>query len=395
MASPDRFQSIAMARIAQNFGWARVGLVYATDDAGIALKTGFETECALLGIAVVATVAVPTGLDWTSNVGEAMIGDIAESLSLRFSRENVRTYYLAVPKLEDLYVALSAANVSGVIGPEYNIMAPSFSVAVPWTPTTAAFQTLLNGAVGVFPDVNETSASADLMWDAWPKNDANWTALLETSPVSLEQRATLLPDLNRDDIGLFSHVTWDATFFAAKAIAASFESCSANAPGTDQHTGIDRLDIACVTSAIRATEINGTTGEVRLDAAGDRFGAYGVFNGVFNESKHRWVRVGLIQDFVIADSVEIDIPAMVWSDGTSGRTTGPQGGQQTHPPTQAPVVDQPSGESGDDTLLVATIAVLFTALVLVGIAFAVRTEHIRRATGRPADFRKVWAYAIS
>jgi hypothetical protein len=107
------------------------------------------------------------------------------------------------------------------------------------------------------------------------------------------------------------------------------------------------------------------------------------------------VRVGLIQDFVIADSVEIDIPAVVWSDGTSGRTTGPQGGQQTHPPTQAPVVDQPSGESGDDTLLVVTIAVLFTALVLVGIAFAVRTEHNRRATGRPADFRKVWAYAIS
>lgn len=194
-------------------------MVHATDNAGIELRTAFEAECANLGIAVVASVAIPTGLDWESNAGKIAAIDIASTLSLEFTRENVRTYYLAIPQIGDARLALSAANISGTIGPGYHVLIPSFILAARSSLTSAGIDALLHGAVGVFPSANTTSPSANRMWEAWPKDAEAWTSLLETTPLVLETRATPQPSVVRARISLFTHYTWDATFFAAKAIA--------------------------------------------------------------------------------------------------------------------------------------------------------------------------------
>jgi hypothetical protein len=136
----------------------------------------------------------------------------------------------------------------------------------------------------------------------------------------------------------------------------------------------------------------GSTGDVRLDAVGDRFGIYDVFNVVDGDR----VRVGLVEHLGTGTTtnsiaVDIDIPAIAWSDGISGRATGPQVGQESHPPTPVPAVGQgaPNSDTGVRTSSAVIIGVLVAALVVVAIVIAVQREYNRRRKVRPADFRKV------
>jgi hypothetical protein len=360
-----------------------MGVIYSTDDAGIALKAGFVAKCADLGIDVVSVVAVPTGLIWTAEAGMIAAIDVGNTLSRIFKRNNVHTYYLAVPNLEDAYVTLAAINRSGISGPGYHILVPPHLVGAQPTAATADLFALLHGAIGVIHHVNPRSASADVLWEAWPKNVENWTALLDTTPLLLERRSIPQPSLTRRRISWFSYFVWDATVFAAKAIATSYNECSRD--------DTNSLDIACVLPRLRATQINGITGTVRLDAVGDRYGTYNVIN-ILND--HQRSRVGAIEVLTASSTADIDIPSIVWSDGVSGLISAPQHGQQPLPPTSAPVANNmpvalPT-ESVDATASII-ISVLVGVLAVVTITIVGHRTHARRRKLRPADFRKVGA----
>jgi hypothetical protein len=358
-----------------------MGVIHATDDAGIALKAGFVAKCAEMGIDVVSVVRVPTGLNWTTEAGMAAAIEVGNTLSREFKRNNVRTYYLAVPILEDAFVTLAAIKQSNISGPGYHMLAPTHVIGAPYSPATAELLALLHGAIGVirFPDT--TSASADVMWEAWPKNVENWTALLDTTPLLLERRIIPQPSLTRRRINLFSYYVWDATIFAAKAIATSYNECSRD--------DTDRLDIACVLPRLRATQSNGTTGLMRLNAVGDREGTFSIINMVNGQAS----RVGEVEVEAadVSSTSDIDIPSIVWSDGVSGRISGPQHGQQPFPTTLAPVAGYTLPAESVDATASIIISVLVGVLAVVTITIVVHRTNLRRHKLRPADFRKVGA----
>jgi hypothetical protein len=184
--------------------------------------------------------------------------------------------------------------------------------------------------------------------------------------------------VDRSRISGFSHYIWDATFFAAKAIATSYHECS-------RRDATHRLDIACVLPRLRATQINGTTGWVQLDAVGDRYGMLRIINVVNGER----VGVGQVEVLNASSTIDIDIPAIIWSDGVSGLISGPTHGQEAIPPTSAPVANLVPDVQSIDATATVVISVLVGVLAAGTIAIIGHRANARRCKLRPADFRKV------
>jgi hypothetical protein len=98
---------------------------------------------------------------------------------------NVRVYYLAVSPSTVLR-ALQVANMSGMIGPGFQLLLPSSIVEMDRSGTAAELELLqlLDGAIGVFPafpDWEEPSPEVTELWDAWPKTLGAWNSLLTNS----------------------------------------------------------------------------------------------------------------------------------------------------------------------------------------------------------------------
>lgn len=290
---------------------------------------------------------------------------------------------MATPVVQDRATALTVLNASGMIGDGYVPLTPAFFVGT-GAQQDPVLYSLLQGAVGISPNIELASPSADLMWDNWPTTTENWSELLAIPPVSLEARSARQPSGTRAAISPFAHVSWDAAIFGAKAMASALRNDRCMTPnGTT-------LDLHCTLREIRGTTHRGSTGRISLDAAGDRLGIYGV---VYLNAQGEFISIG--REDVLDNGthrVLVDTSAIVWSDGKTGRAVAPNWGQSEPLPTDPPqsdASDDRDSESNFSLTGTIVIAVLGGVLVVFLAVVAAARYDAKRRKLRPADFRQV------
>lgn len=379
VVAPDKYQAQAMATIANSLGWDRVGVLYSKDSYGTGLRDQFVESCEELGLDVVARVGVTTDVDVLTAAGQSTVRDIAETLQQAFERANVRVYLLAAGT-RNVYTALSAANRSGVIGPGYALLLPDGVTSMRPKPEHAALEALLHGALGLFPDFNVDSSSSQEMLAQWPTTPARWSALLAATGHQDNAALSALQPTSSGPVFVWANYAFDATMFTAKAIAGAWADCA------DPSSATSDLQINCALRKIRATTHNGTSGEIRLDASGDRSGAYGIFN-VVNGTRVRRGRVD-VEDNASA-SVQLNFETLIWSDGVSNRSSGPQWGQS--PATTAVPDTEEDGSTSERTPLAILVSLVVVVILLFAflVAAVMFREYVKRKKLRPTDFRKV------
>jgi hypothetical protein len=303
-----------------------------------------------------------------------------------FMQANVKVYLLAVDGA-DSQQAVDVLNSTGLLAREYLVLLPSHLVlhgAAP-NPTNisqmTAVQNMLTGSIGIYPVANSVVDAE--VWAAWPKNAANWTALLATQ--AQLANTTHLPPPDPAFISPWAKSAWDGTLFLGKAIATAQTECALVAPFCDGP------DVQCLINTIRNTTLNGATGLITLDNNGDRLVEYGVFNLV----NRRMVQTGTVD--ASQGVADIDVSRIIWSDGVSNRLTAPAWGQQPPPSTPAPTAGTvvTTAASGPHcTLYISVVATVILGLVLVTSAYkkyriVYRKYRSRIEKMRPTDFKIV------
>jgi hypothetical protein len=68
------------------------------------------------------------------------------------------------------------------------------------------------------------------MWNLWPKTASEWATLLATADPSSDASRLLQPATAKP-VFVWAHYAFDATVFAAKAIAAVWDECGVDENG--------------------------------------------------------------------------------------------------------------------------------------------------------------------
>jgi len=396
MVSPHRFEINSLVRTAAHLGWSRIGVLYTADETGRAALDRVTRIGGQQGLDVVASVEFPTGIDILTASGGFAVANTADLMSRIFDPTNVKVYLLVVGEA-DVFTALAAANRSGIIGPGHVVLLPAAVVAMERDPVHGALQDLLDGSMGVFPIFHDDSTEADVMWDTWPKTEAEWAGMLNTLVNFDDLNGTILttttPAFERHLLPFYTHYVWDTVVVAARAIVDSIDTCAVDRPGRLP------LEVECIFDTIwgQTHPYVGATGSIFLSNSGDRSGIFSIFflsNGAAHqEGTFRWNGSHAL--------VSVDLQQHVWSDGSTNRTSVPDWGQQplntsspTAPAAPAPPqfveVEVGGGSSNDSDAAVAAAALGVLLLLAIAVVAWRRTEARRRKL-RPRDFRKIIA----
>lgn len=366
----------ALAILTQTLGVSRIGVVYSLNEYGQEVRLAFGQACSSRNISVVASVGVQFGVRLMAPMQQkAVLGDFGLQVETAFREANVKVILVAVDG-SDVAQVVNQLNKSAVIGNDTIMILPVTAYTIASLPTTnPAFiplQHLFSGSVGILPIAD--ASAADEMWEAFPKNAQNWTAMLnsfhQTNNLSLPP-----PIMYRPFLSSWAKYAWDGTILLTKAITRAWTECVVDDLG--------HAEPLCLLEIIRNTTINGTTGAIDLDSAGDRRGSFGVFN-MYNRVSSA---VGSVDTL---GGATVNFRSITWSDGSTNAMTAPAWGQDTLAPTPAPtVVVQTTTQRAESQTAVITSAVLTLVLMLVGVGAVVRFYDMKRRQLRPADFRKV------
>lgn len=353
-------------------------MVYSTEASGSVMRADFQAACTELGIEVVAQVGVTSGIDPLSYEGNVTATSLAQAMRIQFEQSNCKVYFLATASIPDTRAALAVANLSGSVGAGYHLIVPSF---LKNARSSDPLRNYLHGALTVAIESDPLSPSGDLLWQAWPKDSQEWDSLLSTSTQRLETKSLRTPAFSRQTISSFAYFTWDATWLAAKGVVRGCEMCRSEASSQAE------LDITCLLAQLRSTTYSGLTGNVTLDAVGDRFGNLAIFNFYSNTT----VKVGNVFEEVDTRgatdiTIDLDIPSILWSDNSTNLVTGPREGQTPPAPTaNLEAAQVQSNDSGSAILLGVLIGVL---VLFIGVVM-VLLMRAKRHSPAEADFRKV------
>jgi serine/threonine protein kinase len=354
----------------QRLGWSRVGVLYANEVYGINLAARFRRACVDIGIDVVGAVSFAAGVNLSSLAGKAEVADISAALRQQFGSQRINLYLLAAAG-DDVSTAVFAANLSGLVGVGNAVLLSDGAFAKARTPGVHELCSLLDGAVGVHPDFDVESVAAQQMHAHWTSTDSAWTDLMYDFDTWTSAVAVLSPPVfTVADIHPWAYYAWDAAVVAARSVVNAWNECS---------SGGNELEIHCLLALSKTTVYSGATGDTSLSAGSDSIGAYGVFNLHYG----RMVRTGRVLVQANSTQIRMSPEKIVWSDGVSGRSTGPTWGQD--PPVTKHTVDP----------WILTPTGLITVVGLsVGMALAlamwrhVRAERLKR---RPQNLRKMIA----
>eukprot|EP00038_Savillea_parva_P028024 m.62773 g.62773 ORF g.62773 m.62773 type:complete len:1178 (+) comp8112_c0_seq1:261-3794(+) len=377
--SPRRFEAYSLLRIAVLVGLSRFGIMYPSNSFGTYSVGLLQTLADTLGVEIPATVAVPTQVDITTDIGQYVVNDVAASMTRSFIPANIKVYLILVEP-EDIYTALAAANQSGIIGPGHLILLPGDLLSMTPNPDFMDLHRLLAGSLGVFSTLETESEEANAMWSEWPDSDASWTDLLsdvpDINPADFER-----PTDMRADVNFFTHYVWDAVHVAAIAIASSWHLCASSEGGL-------RLNATCVQDQIEDRvpfPYMGQTGLINFNIYGDRQAFFSIYNWI-DEGNTK--RIGSFVFRSAGSDIEFNTSDIVWSDGVTNRTTLPSWGQQLlSTPSPTP---QGAGSASDNEQVYLYVSVALALILIIAvIVAAAEYERRKRNLERPADFRKI------
>jgi ABC-type branched-subunit amino acid transport system substrate-binding protein len=362
--------------VVHSLGLTRVGIAFSRNTYGSDMNAGFTAACTALNISIVASAGMDYLQQLTATQQAAAQASFAAEVQSKFTRENVKVYLLAIDGTDVVHAAFILHSMGFLAAAGHTVLLPSHLILTGSAPNSqyTAVQNMFTGSIGIYP-VSDSVTTAE-MRAAWPKNAANWSALLATHR-QLANVTNLAPP-DPEYIGLWAQNVWDGTLFLAKAISTAWVDCELTPPF------YDRPAVQCLVDVIRNTSLNGTTGPITLDSNGDRMAQFGVFNLVNRQR----VQTGTVD---AAQGVgDVDVERIVWSDGVSNRSAAPAWGQEPHPSTPAPTA-VPPGErpvsASENTLYIAiSSSVLLMAVFLIGVY---RQHRTRVQKMRPMDFRKV------
>lgn len=374
---PDSEQAYALATVAHSLGITRVGIIYSASSFGKSMEQHFNTTCRSLNITVAGTVSVPPDLRTMSTLKQNQAtAEAKDELTAVFVNADIRVYLLALEP-NDATIVMPTMVSLGLLGPGNIPLLPTALVLLATLSSGLAVQGdvsryHLHGSIGLFSVTDPVEEGK--LWAAWPKNSTDWAALLATSPQTANMSTIPPPIPVRQAITPWAHSAYDGTMFAAKAIAAAWESCQTGTAG--------KLDLQCVLQFAQNTTLAGITGNITLNSARDRVGYFGVSNIVNRTHQLRGMTIGNRAPQVSAASI-------VWSDGAAGRSRAPLWGQEAPPETPAPTVALAVTNTRQDKTAIIISGVLAGVLIVLAIGATIHRIYEHRRRRLPADFRKV------
>lgn len=315
VVSPDRFQTTAMVKALQHFGWDDIGIVFSDEAYG----TNFNQELTR------ATSDANIRVRGIASIKHASASSDMELPIGQLKAKGVHVIVLATIST-DVTNALLAAQAVGAMGPDY-VWIGSDGVMTRSLFTGNNFV----GVLGLFP---RYSLAAGAVVRSAVLTNKTWEGHPLADPHFYNTATPLNP---------WAYYVWDAVVHAANATkAAKAAGC-----GTNQ---------TCIQDFLRNTTTQGVTGLIELDAFGDRSGSYSVLN--WQPGANDFVPVG----DVVGNTTTIDTSLVVWGSGATGAVPGDGD-------FSAPSSDQNIGE------IVAPVVVVFVLLIVGIVIWLKRNER--------------------
>jgi len=361
VVGPDRNQANAMVAVIRSFGWSRIGVLSANEEYGANFQLQLTTAAEANGI----TIEARTSFDHQASAKEI-------ELPIRLIKETgVRVIILASTDT-DVANVFRAAEAVGAVGPGFTWIGPDgVSNARNFVGSSTHVGRAARGFLGLFPQYANPRLSPPGSLAAIAYRD------IFVEPTWTAQAATVAPDLDlssvtRPPFDSWGYYVWDATIFVAKACAAAFYSCRSPMSNASNNSFIDG---ECVQAFIRNSSLHdGATGDIVLNAVGDRPASYNVLNLNLDDAAVL-VPVGNVSVEGDGDNaVLITREAIVWSDGSQ------------EVPSDGDFTSSSSSSSTNEDSVIAGLVLLSGALFAafaVGVAFY--RHRLRVAQSRPEN----------
>eukprot|EP00035_Acanthoeca_spectabilis_P040317 m.68844 g.68844 ORF g.68844 m.68844 type:complete len:959 (+) comp9941_c0_seq2:224-3100(+) len=386
--SPEKYEAMAFARLVNDMGWHRVGLVVSDTHLGMAHE--FKAACRILGVSVVTTVSFHAQTH-TPNISAADVvtaTTTGQRMRQAFLEANVKVY-LCIAHYYHAGVLVSILRTSGQFGPGYTMLTASTL-----TPPTT-FETMVDdewaeflreacpikvGSLGLQPFYDPQSEGGVALLRNWPKNNSDWAHLRDQSPQGQNYNDTTIPTRTPS---VWSHYVWDATVLTSRVAADALTNCTFG----------DTMDTDCFVNLLRTKTIEGATGRVQLDNNGDRLGSFYITNAGISGSK----AVGQLHfggPNVLQSRASIVFRDIEWSDNSTNQSIALMWGQSTAAPTQASTIQAPAQHSssgdGQDVDRQISIGVVIGSLFLMTCLYALWCRHvIKKKENARADFNEI------
>lgn len=359
--------------------WRRIGILAVNTLESESTRRTFQEACAPLGVEITAVETFPAGVNLSSFRSQETLAFGGRKVARAFQDANVQVVLIIAPG-PDFYTALSLANRSGMSGSGYAMVFPSIESQILITPPTTHVERellrLAHGSLGVVPVTYPDSPMSNRLWIRWPKNRAQWAALLGVSGQS--RRTSALPTFARNALTEASFYVYDGTLLAARAAAQAWRACGMPA---------GHIPAGCLVPHVRNATVQGSSGQVGLDNHGNRVGgAYSIYNFLWNGTDIVRARRGEVD----MTSITVDTETVVWSDNSTNRTEPPDL-TDTRFMAETTMQTQVNGmEDSPDVRLAVPLGIGGAALViaLIGAIIVCHRTHLRDKNG-PADFHEV------
>jgi poly [ADP-ribose] polymerase 10/14/15 len=299
VVSPDAYQARALVDLILSFGWERVGVLFSAEAYGTNFNTQFSAAAATTPLIIHTRHSIQPGGS-SASMGESIRQIVASG---------VRVIVFAAVST-DVTNGLRAAGAAGALGPEYTwIGTDGVMTTSSFTGVNADIGASAAGMLGIFPgyENRETSPPGSAVVTAYDAIviSQTWSATAAALNLSIEG-AGLAP------IDPWAFYVWDATVFTAVACARAVGVCGGNG--------------SCVQEYIRNnTLVGGATGDIVLDAAGDRPGRYSLLN-LQPGSPDVFVSVGSVVATGTGTNISVDRTQIVWASGLTGTLDVPDDG---------------------------------------------------------------------
>lgn len=322
---PDRYQAPALARTLSAIGWNDVAILNADESYG----AGFAIQFAD------AFEALP---DHTVRARQSFAPDssLAEfGVQIDAIRESKAKVILVSAAGGDAVTAVRALQDAGLTGPGFTLVAPDgWSGVSELTGANSDIPFVARGGIAIFPSYrapggsfDESTIAHDFIRDVseWEQTYTDADESEPRGPFDARAATGIDPPLPFNFWGFY---VWDATIRVARAIGiqmsgsrSAYEKCG-DATNIPANAGAAADDSECLQSIIRGMrQADGTTGDVVIDANGDRLGSYSILT-IVDPAQHAGkvlLPVGTVtfQGDGTPD-VDIDVSGVMWSDGTVG-----------------------------------------------------------------------------
>ena len=363
VVAPDSDQAPSLAQVAYDLGWRNVATLNEQGTYGDNFVRDFADSCSALGVRLRAS----------ESFRSADMMALGVELQLQAIKTSGAKVILLVATEDAAASVLRAAEPLGLTGEGYTWLGTDgwFTDAV--LGRTDSFA-LADGSIGLFPQTEVDSAPAKQCLDQVLVQQSWRPGLARYAPgvtlISAEEMARIIEP--------WIYYVWDAVFFTAQAVGEAWRTCP-RAPRQNC-----TIDPSCLLATIRRTVLrSGATGtNVTLDAVGDRRGAYTLYNARANASHEAGgslTPVGVISEARNNTPVtNIDVPAIVWSDGQTGLTMGISDGD----------FSEDDGTTANTTDV--ALAVAFSVMLVIAVAgLLIVRARFRRSQLAAIDYKFV------